>query len=85
MVAKLLVAFRAVNDAALQEVDGGSLANNIRTLRLEKQVTQEILARELFVTRQAVSQWENGLRDPSIDNLIQMKEFFQVSFDRLLS
>ena len=79
MVAKLLVAFRAVNDAALQEVDGGSLANNIRTLRLEKQVTQEILARELFVTRQAVSQWENGLRDPSIDNLIQMKAFFQVS------
>ena len=85
MVAKLLVAFRAVNDAALQEVDGGSLANNIRTLRLEKQVTQEILARELFVTRQAVSQWENWLRDPSIDNLIQMKAFFQVSFDRLLS
>lgn len=85
MVPKLLVAFRSLNDDVLQEVDGGSLAINIRTIRLEKQVTQEALARELFVTRQAVSQWENGLRDPSIDNLIQMKAFFQVSFDRLLS
>ena len=36
-------------------------------LRQEKDMTQEQLAKKLFVTRQAVSRWENGETTPSID------------------
>ena len=36
-------------------------------IRKERNLTQEGLARKLFVTRQAVSRWENGETSPSID------------------
>ena len=36
-------------------------------LRQEKNLTQQELAAKLFVTRQAVSRWENGETAPSID------------------
>lgn len=36
-------------------------------LRQEKNLTQQELAAKLFVTRQAVSRWENGETTPSID------------------
>ena len=35
-------------------------------IRKERNLTQEGLARKLFVTRQAVSRWENGETSPSI-------------------
>lgn len=37
------------------------------TLRQEKGMTQQELAEKLFVTRQAVSRWENGDTTPSVD------------------
>ena len=37
------------------------------TLRQERNMTQQDLAAKLFVTRQAVSRWENGETTPSVD------------------
>lgn len=53
-------------------------------LRTEKQLSQTELARRLYVSRQAVSKWENGDADPSIDKLILLAKIFKVSLDHLI-
>ncbi|NCC07975.1 MAG: XRE family transcriptional regulator [Clostridia bacterium] len=60
------------------------LGDCIRNLRMTKNVTQVELAHALSVTKQSVSNWENGNIQPSIDMLIQLAEFFHVSTDYLL-
>ncbi len=44
-----------------------AIKDSLPQIRKEKGLTQEELARKLFVTRQAVSRWENGDTTPSID------------------
>ena len=56
----------------------------IRKLRLEKGVNQERLAEQLHVTRQAVSNWENGKNQPDIEMLTAIAEFFGVSVEYLI-
>ncbi len=57
----------------------------LQGLRKQKGLTQEELAKALFVSRTAVSKWESGRGLPGIDSLKAMAEFFSVSVDRLLS
>lgn len=47
-------------------------------------ITQVQLAKSLGVTKQSVSNWENDNIQPSIDMLIRIAEFFQVSTDYML-
>ena len=47
-------------------------------------LSQEELADKLYVTRQALSKWENGTSVPSIDTLSQISKLFSVSVDELL-
>ena len=42
------------------------------------------LAKELFVTKQCVSNWENGNIIPSVEMLIKIAKYFSVSTDYLL-
>lgn len=56
----------------------------IKRLRLEKNMNQEQLAEQLHVTRQAVSNWENGKTQPDIETLMQIAEFFGVSVEYLI-
>ena len=44
-----------------------AMSDIIVSIRTEKGLTQEQMARGLFVTRQAVSRWETGETQPSID------------------
>ena len=53
-------------------------------LRTEKGLSQEELAEKLFVTRQAVSRWENGETLPNTEVLKLLSKFFQVSINTLL-
>lgn len=43
------------------------VANSIKKLRQDKQLSQEQLAEQLHVTRQAVSNWETGKTQPDVD------------------
>ena len=60
------------------------VANSIKKLRQEKQLSQEQLAEQLHVTRQAVSNWENGKTQPDIDTLTQLATVFDVSVERII-
>ena len=62
-----------------------TLGRRIARLRLEKTVTQERLARELSVSPQAVSKWENDINYPDISLLPEIAHFLGVTVDELLS
>ena len=60
-------------------------SEKLQYLRKEKGMTQEQLAKELFVSRTAVSKWESGRGYPGIDSLKMISEYFGVTVDELLS
>ena len=53
-------------------------------LRTQMGISQEELAKRVFVTRQAVSRWENGETIPNIDTLKLLSKLFDVSINTLL-
>ena len=56
----------------------------LRTLRMRNGLSQDELAEKLFVTRQAVSRWENGETTPNVETLKLLSRFFDVSINTLL-
>lgn len=60
-------------------------SEKLQALRKQKGLTQEQLAKELYVSRTAISKWESGRGYPNIDSLKEIAKFFSVTVDRLLS
>ena len=56
----------------------------ILELRTKKGISQDELAECVFVTRQAVSRWENGETTPNTETLKLLSKFFNVSINTLL-
>ncbi len=56
----------------------------LQELRKGRGLTQEELAKELFVSRTAVSKWESGRGYPNIDSLKEISRFFKVTIDELI-
>ena len=56
----------------------------ILELRTKKGISQDELAERVFVTRQAVSRWENGETIPNTETLKLLSKFFNVSINTLL-
>lgn len=61
------------------------IANRLVKLRKEKGFSQEQLAEELGISRQAVSKWERAESSPDTDNLICLAKLYNVSLDELLN
>ncbi len=61
-----------------------SIGNQISNLRKEQQLTQEKFAELFHVTRQTVSNWENGKSYPDLQTLIKISDSFNISLDTLL-
>ncbi len=60
------------------------LNENIKKLRLARGISQVELAVKLHVSKQCVSNWENDNIQPSVEMLIKLARFFEVSTDYLL-
>lgn len=60
------------------------LGENIKALRLAHNLNKVELAAKLGVSKQTVSNWENNNVHPSIDTLLKIANFFEVSANYLL-
>ncbi len=60
-----------------------TMNENIKTLRLQKRLSQEALGELLGVSAQAVSKWEQGITSPDISLLPALAECFGVTIDSL--
>ena len=56
----------------------------LRTIRKEKKLNQLKVAMDLSISREALSHYENGKRNPDIEMLIKMSNYFNVSIDYLI-
>lgn len=59
-------------------------AEILKQLRKENKITQVDLARDLGFFHTAVVKWERGEREPNIDTLTKIADYFGVSVDYLL-
>ncbi len=61
-----------------------TFSEKLYSLRKSRGLSQEQLAQELNVSRQAVSKWESGHAVPETEKLLTISNFFGVSLDHLL-
>lgn len=61
-----------------------TLGNNIKRRREELKLSQEYVAEQLGVSRQAVSKWETDQSEPTAGNLIQLAQVFEISLSELV-
>lgn len=58
--------------------------NNLKLFRKKSGLTQEQLAEQVGVSRQAIAKWENGDALPDIDNLVALADIYGVTIDSLV-
>ncbi len=60
-------------------------SEKIMTLRKRKGWSQEELANQLDVSRQAIYKWESGLTTPELEKIKKLTEIFDTTFEELLN
>ena len=60
------------------------IGRKFKEARIACNLTQEQVARALFVSRQTISGWENGKTYPDIVSLIKFSDLCDISLDQLL-
>lgn len=60
------------------------IGNQLKQARMKFSLTQEQIAEKLFVSRQTISNWENGKSYPDIISVIKLSDLYSISLDELL-
>ena len=60
------------------------MKEKLKELRIEKNVSQKIVANAIGVTLSAYSNYEQGIRTPSVEIIKKLCEYFKVSADYLI-
>ena len=61
-----------------------TIGQKITQMRVNKGISQELLAEKISVSRQSVSKWEIGEAIPQIDKILMLCDFFGITADELL-
>jgi len=62
-----------------------NLSEKIRIIRKARSYTQDDVANKIGISRQTVSDWENGKFEPTLDNIRAITEMLDISYDTLLN
>ena len=57
----------------------------LKKVRKAKNLNQQKVAMDLNISREALSHYENGKREPSLSLLVQMSQYFNVSINYLIT
>lgn len=57
----------------------------LREIRKKRNLNQQKVALDLNISRESISYYENGLREPSLGLLVEMSRYFNVSIDYLIT
>ena len=57
----------------------------LRNIRTARNLNQQKVAMDLNITREALSHYENGRREPTLSMLVKMSAYFNVSIDYLIT
>ena len=60
------------------------ISTKLKDLRIKAGLSQEKLAEQLIVSRQAVSKWENGEALPDMENMVALARLYNISLDELV-
>ena len=60
------------------------IGNQIKQHRATLNLSQEELAEQIYVTRQTLSNWENGKTYPDVNSLLRLSDVFGVTLDELV-
>ncbi len=61
-----------------------NIHTTLKNIRIEKGMTQEQVADKIGLTRQAISAYESGKRQPGLDILMSLAEFYNVEIEEIL-
>ena len=57
----------------------------LKEIRKKKNLNQQKIALDLSISREAISYYENGKRSPSVETLVMLSNYFNVSIDYLIT
>ena len=63
---------------------GNIFGKRLKELRISKGLSQQKLGEDLGFCNQTISFWENGSREPDLDTLVKLANYFEVSIEELL-
>ena len=78
-----MINIRIANDCVLFE-DMKGLGKKLKELRLEKNLSQVELAKNLNFSNRTISDWEADKIEPNLATIIKICKFYKISVDELL-
>ena len=68
----------------MREFDRNLFRERLKSLRTDKGIGQNLLAKELDLSNASISYWETGKQEPCAEAICKLAQYFDVSSDYLL-